>query len=839
MLRSARSIPIAFYTVCAVISVFYLGEKGYERHLENDRQHMLDAAGAAADAYKASSAAVLRATEKCASLFENMRDERRFLELADSCATFNPLPQGWLVVSKQGNDGSLTQIYNGLINGGRHDPIPFSIEQVREYGMGYVGDKLLSQKAFLVPPIYAPILAEKTGKRTLVGATMRGLITPHGGKLVLGYAAETKQLMPSFSDLDNRKEFYALLDPRGRIAHRIPDGPIVGMQAPDATLEAIKNKPEGGSISSVEALKGTGSKRVDIAFQRVSGTTPKDSWYLVYGRESERFLNVIMQDLELFAIGIILLTLPIFVFWLHSSNVTDRALAGAASRIAQAERENSRRKTLLLEGMSHEIRSPLVSLMGGIELVESSANIDELKDALVSAQASAAAVLQVADEVLDMAQLATSAVKLVETPAFIHDICEEVCSSLKTQALQKSIKFRHHIPTDGPLVMVDRTRLSRAIANILNNAIKFTERGAVNFSLTTQSDIENRVANYSIEIRDTGCGMEEDEIALIFDEFYSQSEARGVRGTGLGLSITKHFIEAMNGEISVQSSPQMGTRFVINLSLRFAHKITEKQDSPTDILVGKRILIAEDEGAILKATVRRLQREGATCLVARNGAEAIAIAQNTPSLDFALLDIEMPTMSGIEAAKKIKASSNLSTLPVFGLTSHIRGIRVEEARDAGMTTVFVKPLQLDALKDFLAYSLTRKASGALFRQTKKKEDVLLDADTFADITSLETRTGQEHPFQQFLRTLKNQQLEIQEALAAEDRNSAIRSTHSLAGLCMVFGASKLGEELRFLEDTLREGTDLEKAKQDFQNCIYTMKQTRIEMIAVYEQAGAV
>jgi len=309
--------------------------------------------------------------------------------------------------------------------------------------------------------------------------------------------------------------------------------------------------------------------------------------------------------------------------------------------------------------------------------------------------------------------------------------------SLAIRAHEKGLELAYHVQPDVPQVVVgDAGRLRQVFVNLTSNAIKFTEDGEVTVSVSTESQADSRVVLH-FSVRDTGIGIEEDKLEMIFDAF-SQGDGSSTRmygGTGLGLAIASQLVSDMNGELWVESILGKGSTFHFTAEFevregapvegtdeaRFATELleamrgeesrtTETPTRSTNARVSSKsvcarqlgILLAEDNVINQKFTSKLLRKRGHTVTVASNGREAVSACQ-CQRFDAVLMDVQMPEMSGFEAVRHIRqmeAGTNVHT-PVIALTARaMKGDR-EKCLEAGMDAYVSKPFKPEELIDML------------------------------------------------------------------------------------------------------------------------------------------
>ena len=245
----------------------------------------------------------------------------------------------------------------------------------------------------------------------------------------------------------------------------------------------------------------------------------------------------------------------------------------------QAEEAN-RAKTLFLANISHEIRTPLNSIIGFTDLLLPLTKDQKEKSFILSIKNSSNSLLSLINDILDLSKIQANELELYTEPVSIHNILSEIQQIFYPQIEKKQIKFITSISSaiDG-VFLLDTVRFRQILFNLVGNAIKFTDKGFVKLTAIGQASTEDeKYYNFTITVEDSGSGIPKEEQKIIFEAFKQSSDSISQQkpGTGLGLSITKRLIEAMNGSITLESEPEKGAKFTIEL-----HKI-EKVQQPGD-----------------------------------------------------------------------------------------------------------------------------------------------------------------------------------------------------------------------------------------------------------------
>jgi CheY-like chemotaxis protein/nitrogen-specific signal transduction histidine kinase len=379
-------------------------------------------------------------------------------------------------------------------------------------------------------------------------------------------------------------------------------------------------------------------------------------------------------------------------------------------------------KSRFLATISHEVRTPMNGVLGMLELLLNTKLTERQHGLAENAIRSGKSLLSLINDILDFSKIESRNLKLEQVAFSLKSTIEEVIQIVSEEARSKNLKLLTDIPDMDYHLIGDVHRLRQILINLVGNAVKFTEKGEVLVRVEQISRHENDIL-FKIEIRDTGIGIIPEALPYIFDDFTQQDDSttRKFGGTGLGLAITKQLIKMMGGEIHVQSKPGQGSSFCITLQLEqqtpellkdteLAHTATISVPAPADeVILNARILLAEDN--MINQEVASAMLESAGCeVVAVNDGQLALQALTDNSFDLVLMDCQMPTMDGLEAARRIRQqASNNSVIPIIALTADIQEGIIEQCREAGMNDYLSKPFTHDSLLDIVMKWLPDKS----------------------------------------------------------------------------------------------------------------------------------
>ncbi|HNR41746.1 MAG TPA: ATP-binding protein [Bacteroidales bacterium] len=372
---------------------------------------------------------------------------------------------------------------------------------------------------------------------------------------------------------------------------------------------------------------------------------------------------------------------------------------------ANAEAEASNRlKSSFLANISHEVRTPLNSVVGFANLLLSSDLSNEVKEEYIEhINHNSEKLLQIIGDIIDLSRLESAQIEITYEEASINSIVNEVVDEARkiVKRNEKSIIIivKNLLEIENDLVFTDRVWLKRVLNHLLDNAVKFTLEGSIQITCSKESD------NLVFRIRDTGIGINKENLDHIFEEFRQEINGhhRPFEGLGVGLTLAKEVIERMGGKIFVQSEKGVGSEFSFSLpyrpaggSSRMKSKIMSQDNlGSQNNWSGKKCLIVDDNKDILLYLERVLSETGITIFSARSGFEAIDILKRTTDIDLILLDMQMPEMNGIEATRELRKIRG--DIPIIAQTAFIFEDDKDIILEAGCDACLIKPIRKEHL----------------------------------------------------------------------------------------------------------------------------------------------
>ena len=457
-----------------------------------------------------------------------------------------------------------------------------------------------------------------------------------------------------------------------------------------------------------------------------------------------------------------------------------KANAALAEAVERAERMAQAREEFLAN-MSHELRTPLNSVVGYSRLLAQSGALtprDRRFARLV--ETSSEATLSIVNDVLDTAALDRGQIVLHEAPFSFQDLLAEIAAISAPIADDKGLKVHFHADEAIALLRGDRDRLRQIALNLASNAIKYSRAGAVSLRAALESDaVETQ--RVRLEVSDTGVGIAPEDRKRIFERFAQAGAAQaGVEGSGLGLAIVKRLAEVMGASLELDSEVGAGT--IVSVTLTLPKAVTaEKPDPPTAPAAApppQHILVVDDVDLNCELAALILTRSGHLVEVATDGAQAVARCGQT-RFDLIFMDIRMPRMDGLEAARRIRAEGASRATPIIALTAGVRPEQVAACFAAGMDGCLSKPIDESELLCAMAARAPESAAAA--------------GPLGATVEPLRRR---------FLERLAEDRL----ALGAGGDAAAFEAiVHRLAGTAGAFGFEHIGARASALDELLEGG----------------------------------
>jgi hypothetical protein len=377
----------------------------------------------------------------------------------------------------------------------------------------------------------------------------------------------------------------------------------------------------------------------------------------------------------------------------------------------EAAEESDKLKTAFLANMSHEIRTPMNGILGFAELLkEPGLAFEDQQKYIRIIEKSGVRMLNIINNIVDISKIEAGLMDTKYQESDINEQIDYIYTFFKPEVEAKGMELlcKTSLPKNEAIVLTDREKLFAILTNLVKNAIKYSEKGYIEFGYAITGGTTVKPDTLTFYIRDTGIGIHKEKTEIIFDRFRQVSEGsnRNYEGVGLGLSITKAYVEMLGGKIWVESEEGLGSCFYFTLPYRTrieevtVEKETKQQTKKKKEEEAKlKILIVEDDETTEWLLSMTVQPYCSTLLVARSGTEAVEICRNQTDIDLILMDIRLPGMNGYEATKSIRTFNKkviIIAQTAYGLSSDKK-----KSMDAGCNEHISKPISKDDLLKLL------------------------------------------------------------------------------------------------------------------------------------------
>jgi len=404
-------------------------------------------------------------------------------------------------------------------------------------------------------------------------------------------------------------------------------------------------------------------------------------------------------------------------------------------RLHDAAAAADRAKSEFLANMSHEIRTPMNAIIGLSDLTLKTALSDKQKDYVDKIHGSAQALLGIINDILDFSKIEAGKMNLESIKFDLDDVLDNLATITSQKAGEKGLEVLFWTAPDVPKGLIgDPLRLGQVLINIANNAIKFTENGEIVLKVE-MAEKQDTMATLRFSVRDTGIGMDNGQVAGLFEAFNQAdtSTSRRYGGTGLGLTICRNLVASMGGEISVESTLGEGSTFIFTIDCELFDLTIDSKLSQLFELNSIRTLIVDDNETAREVLSNTVSSLSSPVTSVDSGAAAITElervqAKGEQAYDLILMDWQMPGMDGLDAANHIKTRMNLPVVPaIYLITAFDHDDLFEKANVAGLDGYLTKPLNTSALVDNLMRTFQSNFTNGALSETDGTMDVGSDA----------------------------------------------------------------------------------------------------------------
>lgn len=504
-------------------------------------------------------------------------------------------------------------------------------------------------------------------------------------------------------------------------------------------------------------------------------------------------------------------------------------------RLVLQTEDANRAKTNFVSNMSHEIRTPMNSIVGITEILLRSRHSPKEQEYLLNIQSSGRVLLTIINDVLDCSKMEAGKMQLFDEPYDTCSLFHDLRISMENRIGHSGLELIYDIDQDIPCKLKgDMGRIRQVIINLVNNAIKYTEKGSVRFSVHVRQKNTDKVMLY-YEVADTGIGIHKEDHKILFDAFQrvEMDRNRYVEGTGLGLTISQNLVNMMGGVIEVESEYGKGSRFFFTIEQTIIDptpvsavnyngqkdNVTEKEAECLFIAPEAHILLVDDNELNLVVAKELLKPLRMQIDTAENGLQAVKMVRGS-QYDLVLMDHMMPVMDGIEAAKAIRAlpEDKYQKLPIIALTANAMVDARKEFLNAGMNGFVAKPIDFARICNQLKLWLPKD----LVRDVPKEEAKKLLADDLSDreiqpedpqmgfsfeegVNHCGSKAALMKTIRIFYRTIDSKANKIEQCLKEGLISDYVIEVHALKSSALLIGAVPLSEAAKELEGYGKQG----------------------------------
>ena len=486
---------------------------------------------------------------------------------------------------------------------------------------------------------------------------------------------------------------------------------------------------------------------------------------------------------------------PLIMYGTHQDITKIKEQQKELMEVTKKANTANRVKSEFLANMSHEIRTPMNAIIGLSELIFDTKLDSEQKEIVSKINGSSKMLLGIINDILDYSKIEAKKLELEYKNFNLINIILQLDAIFKQDADKKNIGLHFNINKNTPSsIKGDELRLNQVFTNLLSNALKFTHSGDITLNIDLKNRVDDNRAILSFEVTDSGIGMSDEQISKLFTPFTQadNSITRKYGGTGLGLSISKKIVEAMGGELIVKSIQNRGTTFSFELEVEVSswqeqsfytkNQKDEKSINFSDI----KVLLVEDNEINQEVASMMLKRIGIKVQIAQNGKEAVEkYFKNKNRYNIILMDLQMPIMSGYEAAKIIREDNK--EIPIIALSAAAMSEDKQKVIDSGMNAHISKPVDMEIL-----YSTITKY--CTIEELNYKEDIKEKNSLVLDMEYLNKIVGSKELaiklLIKFLHQLEDEFYNITQ-LILEDATGTAEKIHTLKGVSGNLGANEL------------------------------------------------
>lgn len=469
--------------------------------------------------------------------------------------------------------------------------------------------------------------------------------------------------------------------------------------------------------------------------------------------------------------------------------------------------EANRAKSIFLANMSHEIRTPMNAVIGFNELLLRSEITELQKGYLEKSKNAANALLSLISDILDFSKIEAGKLIIANTLFRPLEIVRQVVDILQLEAQKRGLKLEYEVEdSQCELLMGDPERIRQVLINLIGNALKFTDSGSVHVAVFVSS-LNTHTCTLEFAVTDTGIGISPAQQEKLF-ELFSQvdnSTTRKEGGTGLGLAISKQLVEAMGGTIEVESEEGEGSTFSFTLTLELPDMsiLLNQENEYSFNFNGLTILLTEDNEDNREVAFELLRHMGVNVDIACNGQEAVEMVR-AKKYDMVLMDIQMPIMDGLNAAKIMRNEG--CAVPIIALSAYTSAEEQQFSLNAGMNAHLIKPFNTKDIQNLLMHYFPERATIQPDTSLADKPCWVKELPTFPGLDFNDALCGywlRKEDFLEkipcFIENIRDESIRLHSMIDEDNHAEALNLLHKLKGSVKLYGAKRIFDAIVQLE----------------------------------------